>query len=54
MALSASTALATFPGADGRILFQRYAPQYGVFTVAPDGGFNPALALPKDGTDRWT
>lgn len=37
LALFASTASATFPGADGRILFQRYSPQYGVFTMAPDG-----------------
>lgn len=35
--LTPGTASATFPGADGRILFQRYSPQYGAFTVAPDG-----------------
>jgi hypothetical protein len=37
LALIASTAGATFPGANGRILFERFSPQYALFTMAPDG-----------------
>jgi Tol biopolymer transport system component len=37
LALSASSAVATFPGANGRILFERFSPQYALFTMAPDG-----------------
>jgi Tol biopolymer transport system component len=37
LALFASTAFATFPGANGRILFERFLPRYALFTMAPDG-----------------
>ncbi len=43
------TASATFPGGNGRILFERFSPRYGVFTMAPDGNdvrrLEPRLAF---------
>jgi Tol biopolymer transport system component len=37
LALFASMSFATFPGANGRILFERFEPRYALFTMAPDG-----------------
>ena len=53
--LAAAPAWATFPGANGRILFERDV-HYGLFTMAPDGGdvlkLQPRLAFYPE-TEPW-
>lgn len=53
---AAAPAWATFPGADGRILFQRSVANSGLFTMAPDGSdvrkLEPRLAFSPE-ADPW-